>query len=689
MSAFSSSSSPSTGFSLVSKNDNNGIHSYSNILENDMFRTVSTTNDILPGLDGLASSSSNAVVTNGTGLSPRTPTFLGSIDSSFSNSQNTVVSTSAYSVDSSISSGSSRSIIQFTGLPNSNSDSLSGCSVPLSISSNHGDTLSPKNNIPGSNSLSIYEQNNNNPSFMTPTVNNNNNNHHHSHQPIQQTYFTPPLPNHNNMATFINGNNNNNSYNNSNNTSYSSFTPPLPSNPPHPSAANYNTSNFLSGNQPMYTNNTNSSNNFSNGIMDSLSKSMNQLDLTVNNNSNHYRYDNVNLLNKQAHHPSSLVTENLMNPLSNSFPYPSTTSMVPNSNQTYSNNNSSGNNQNNNVSLPSNYFSNHAQSMTKQPITNPITLHHQNNNYYGNGSFNQSGVGQGNTVPVPGPDPLAYLRLNLRVDCAAIAEGKEQRTTIMIRNIPSRYTQQLLIDELVASGFRGSFDFIYLPIDFRNGCSMGYSFANFIHPQDVVHFFTRWNGRRWPQFSSRKRCELAFARIQGKQALVEHFQHSRTLLASPANCRPIVFISSGPRRGEIEPFPFRYTSSDSSAVSGNNNSTVKFNDPLLDFSNDYTYKSTKDTGSSTSIGNFSFNDSGNQRSNNGSTIENGFGKNNQVSVMPNLNHGSTISQTWNNQSLNNEFQSSSFNPTGYVSTNPNPSTHIPVGTNDWNTTTGP
>jgi hypothetical protein len=165
--------------------------------------------------------------------------------------------------------------------------------------------------------------------------------------------------------------------------------------------------------------------------------------------------------------------------------------------------------------------------------------------------------GFGGGVSVPGPDPLAFLRLNLPVNCVAIAEGRETRTTIMIRNIPSRYTQQLLIEELAASGFRACFDFVYLPVDFRNGCSMGYAFANFTDAQDIILFFQRWNGRRWPQFSSRKRCELAFARIQGKNALVEHFQHSRTLLASPPHCRPVIFVSQGARRGEPEPFPFR------------------------------------------------------------------------------------------------------------------------------------
>jgi len=278
----------------------------------------------------------------------------------------------------------------------------------------------------------------------------------------------------------------------------------------------------------------------------------------------------------------------------------------------------------------------------KQPIVNPITMHQQSHYYTSShiSSFNHN-TGSHDSVPVPGPDPLAYLRLNLRVDCTAIAEGKETRTTIMIRNIPSRYTQQLLVDELVTSGFRGCFDFIYLPIDFRNGCSMGYSFANFMHPQDVIHFFTRWNGRRWPQFSSRKRCELAFARIQGKQALIEHFQHSRTLLASPANCRPIVFTSSGPHRGEIEPFPFRVTPNDNSAMNLNNNGNMgMFDDPALDFTSDFT------------MNNNNMNNNSNINNRNNMMSQHSMGNsimmgNNNMNVPLNASNG------WNNSTDNN------------------------------------
>ena len=57
----------------------------------------------------------------------------------------------------------------------------------------------------------------------------------------------------------------------------------------------------------------------------------------------------------------------------------------------------------------------------------------------------------------------SLLGLVARVACAA-----DKRTTLMIRNIPNKYTQKMLLNFMYQAGFEGKFDFFYLPIDFRN-----------------------------------------------------------------------------------------------------------------------------------------------------------------------------------------------------------------------------
>ncbi|CAE8740656.1 unnamed protein product, partial [Polarella glacialis] len=51
-------------------------------------------------------------------------------------------------------------------------------------------------------------------------------------------------------------------------------------------------------------------------------------------------------------------------------------------------------------------------------------------------------------------------------------------TTVMLRNIPNKYTRQMLIDQLHSLGFLGDIDYLYLPIDFANRCNVGYCFVN-------------------------------------------------------------------------------------------------------------------------------------------------------------------------------------------------------------------
>ena len=53
------------------------------------------------------------------------------------------------------------------------------------------------------------------------------------------------------------------------------------------------------------------------------------------------------------------------------------------------------------------------------------------------------------------------------------------------------------------------------------------------------------NGNKWEKFNSEKVASLAYARIQGKAALVAHFQNS-SLMNEDKRCRPILFHSEGP-----------------------------------------------------------------------------------------------------------------------------------------------
>ncbi|EKX41102.1 hypothetical protein GUITHDRAFT_47442, partial [Guillardia theta CCMP2712] len=117
------------------------------------------------------------------------------------------------------------------------------------------------------------------------------------------------------------------------------------------------------------------------------------------------------------------------------------------------------------------------------------------------------------------------------------------RTTVMIKNIPNKYTQRNLL-ELIDTNHQGTYDFFYLPIDFKNKCNLGYAFLNFREARFIASFVKDFADKRWERFNSEKVCVVTYARIQGKTALINHFRSSRLMLKHE-KYRPIVFSDNG------------------------------------------------------------------------------------------------------------------------------------------------
>ncbi|KAL7094106.1 hypothetical protein ACP275_11G080600 [Erythranthe tilingii] len=139
------------------------------------------------------------------------------------------------------------------------------------------------------------------------------------------------------------------------------------------------------------------------------------------------------------------------------------------------------------------------------------------------------------------------------LDLDRILRGDDKRTTLMIKNIPNKYTSKMLL-AAIDERHRGTYDFIYLPIDFKNKCNVGYAFINMTEPTLIVPFCQTFNGKKWEKFNSEKVASLAYARIQGKAALIAHFQNS-SLMNEDKRCRPILFHTDGPNAGDQVPFP--------------------------------------------------------------------------------------------------------------------------------------
>jgi hypothetical protein len=141
------------------------------------------------------------------------------------------------------------------------------------------------------------------------------------------------------------------------------------------------------------------------------------------------------------------------------------------------------------------------------------------------------------------------------LDLDAVENGLDTRTSLMVRNIPNKYTQQMLLSEFNENGHGpGVIDFFYLPIDFKNRCNRGYAFINFVDFKDILMFHRQYYGKHWRTFNSDKICDITYARIQGKAAMLKRFENS-ALMEKDEEYKPLVFASNGPDKGKRLPFP--------------------------------------------------------------------------------------------------------------------------------------
>lgn len=119
----------------------------------------------------------------------------------------------------------------------------------------------------------------------------------------------------------------------------------------------------------------------------------------------------------------------------------------------------------------------------------------------------------------------------------------DDRTTLMFRNLPNNYNRSTLLQMLDSEGFRGSYDLIYLPTDFRNFAGFGYAFVNFVMHEDAKRAKASFQGyARW-RVPSRKTCDVVWSGpVQGLQAHTERYRNSPVMHESvPDEYKPAVF----------------------------------------------------------------------------------------------------------------------------------------------------
>lgn len=117
----------------------------------------------------------------------------------------------------------------------------------------------------------------------------------------------------------------------------------------------------------------------------------------------------------------------------------------------------------------------------------------------------------------PGEEAAEDKPLSLRLP-PGLSHGPKQPpflsgdvVTLMVRNIPARYTQESLLNEWVPDG---SFDMLYAPMNVDQCCSKGYCFLNFVSHEAALAFQKLVHGQRL-KLQKGKALNVCAAVVQG------------------------------------------------------------------------------------------------------------------------------------------------------------------------------
>jgi hypothetical protein len=120
--------------------------------------------------------------------------------------------------------------------------------------------------------------------------------------------------------------------------------------------------------------------------------------------------------------------------------------------------------------------------------------------------------------------------------------SQEWRTTVMLRNMPNNYTRDMLLELVDSMGFRGTYDFAYLPIDFNSQAGLGYAFIDFASVADAQNAFERFEGFSSWKVPSEKVCTVTWSSpTQGLEAHLERYKNSPVMHHSvPDEWKPVL-----------------------------------------------------------------------------------------------------------------------------------------------------
>jgi len=115
-------------------------------------------------------------------------------------------------------------------------------------------------------------------------------------------------------------------------------------------------------------------------------------------------------------------------------------------------------------------------------------------------------------------------------------------STLMVRNIPLRFTPVSLREVIDTEGFSGLYDYFYMPMDFRSHRCLGYCFINFYDAHSAAEFVAKFENFKFTSTNSEKVLSISAGARQGLLANVASFKLATLKQMPRVEFRPVVAI---------------------------------------------------------------------------------------------------------------------------------------------------
>jgi len=121
-------------------------------------------------------------------------------------------------------------------------------------------------------------------------------------------------------------------------------------------------------------------------------------------------------------------------------------------------------------------------------------------------------------------------------------------TTLLVRNVPARYSQEQLLEEWELVG---DIDLFFLPFRCRGRRTAGYVIINFLSPASADAFLRRWQGQFLQHTQRARPLEVGRSKIQGFGPSMLHMANSTAQDSWGMGWLPLVF--EGRQRRDAAP----------------------------------------------------------------------------------------------------------------------------------------